>query len=183
MEEAKRLNVKYFRGSQNDVLERYYLCAKENFADVVVRVTSDCPLIDAEVCENIIDTFLKNKDSVDYVSNCQERSYPRGFDTEVFSFLALKKAYEKAKEESEREHVTPYIWKNKDLFTQISVKNDEDFSKYRLTLDTVEDFTLINEIYKEFGTDNYFGMKEILELFLRKPELYEINKDIEQKKV
>ncbi|NSJ93195.1 acylneuraminate cytidylyltransferase, partial [Coprococcus sp. MSK.21.13] len=89
IKECERLGVKYFRGSEEDVLSRYYYAAKENNADVVVRITSDCPLIDPEVSENIIQFYLDNKDKYDYVSNTIERTYPRGLDTEVFSFRVL----------------------------------------------------------------------------------------------
>ncbi|MBU3126666.1 cytidylyltransferase domain-containing protein [Clostridium tagluense] len=185
VEEAKRLGITYFRGSEEDVLSRYYYAAKENNADVVVRVTSDCPLIDSEVTEKIITHYINSKDQYDYVSNTIERTYPRGLDTEVFSFEALEMAFNEAVMQRDREHVTPYIWDNNKYFKLAQYKNDIDYSNLRWTLDTIEDLELIetiyNFIYKE--DKNYFSMNQILQLYEFHPELNNINNNIEQKKI
>jgi spore coat polysaccharide biosynthesis protein SpsF len=185
VEESDRLNVKYYRGSEEDVLSRYYYAAKENKADIVVRVTSDCPLIDSEVTEKIIQSYLDNNEKYDYVSNTIDRTYPRGLDTEVFSFKALEKAFNEATSERDREHVTPYIWDNPNLFRLDQYKNDVDYSDFRWTLDTIEDFELINKIYSSlyFKGKIEFGIKEILDLYYENPELKKINENIEQKKI
>lgn len=184
VEESNRLGVNYFRGSENDVLSRYYYAAKENNADVVVRVTSDCPLLDSEVTEEIIKFYLDNHSQYDYVSNTLDRTYPRGFDTEVFSFKVLEEAFLNAKENFQREHVTPYIWDIKPNYRIYQYKNKLNNSDLRLTLDTKEDLELITKIYDALYKNNsYFGLKEILELFNERPELIEINKEIEQKKI
>lgn len=185
VEEADRLKVSYYRGSEEDVLSRYYYAAKENNADIVVRVTSDCPLIDSEVTEKIIQYYLDNSQKYDYVSNTIDRTYPRGLDTEVFSFKSLQRAFNEAENQSEREHVTPYIWRNTELFKLAQCKNDIDYSSLRWTLDTVEDFELINKIYMSLYSEKmeYFDMKDILCLYKKHPELYEINNNIEQKKL
>lgn len=184
VKECQRLAVRYFRGSEEDVLARYYYAAKENNADVVVRVTSDCPLIDAKVSENIIQFYIDNKDNYEYVSNTIDRVYPRGLDTEIFSFNALEKAFDEATSKRDKEHVTPYIWDNPKIFKIAQYKNGEDYSDLRWTLDTEEDFNLITKVYEHFKEKgNNFGMKEILELFNERPELLKINAHIEQKKI
>lgn len=182
VEECKRLGISYFRGSEEDVLSRYYYAAKENKADVVVRVTSDCPLIDSYVTEKTIDFYIKN--SYDYVNNTYEKSFPQGFDTEVFSFKVLERAYKETKENIYREHVTTYFWKNPSIFFIGCYKSDVDYSMYRLTLDTEEDLELIRVIYHNlYKVDRYFGLKDILELLKKNNEICNINKMIEQKKV
>ncbi|MEL5865097.1 glycosyltransferase family protein, partial [Clostridium cochlearium] len=136
VKECERLGVKCFRGSEEDVLSRYYYAAKENNADVVVRVTSDCPLIDSYVSEKTINYYLNNK--YDYVSNTIDRTYPRGLDTEVFSFKVLEMAFKEAVSLRDKEHVTSYIWNNPQIFKLAQYKNHKDYSHLRWTLDTEE---------------------------------------------
>lgn len=184
VDEAKRLGITCFRGSETDVLSRYYFAAKENNADAVVRVTSDCPLLDPEVTEATIKYYLDNKDKYDYVSNTLERTFPRGLDTEVFSFNVLEKAFKEAKLDRDREHVTAYLYTNKDKFSLGCYKSNEDYSNYRWTLDTEEDFKLINIIYDELYKENsIFYMDDILKLYKERKELEYINRDIEQKEI
>ncbi len=183
VDEAKRLGVKYFRGSEKDVLSRYYYAAKENNGDIVVRVTSDCPLIDSEITDKIIKYYKENRHKYDYVSNTIDRTYPRGLDTEVFSFYALEKAFKEATSERDREHVTPYIWDNPKIYKIFQYKNEKDFSDLRWTLDTKEDYELILLIYEYFKNKEYFNMKDIIRVIAEKPEIKEINKDVEQKKL
>jgi len=175
--------VKSFRGSEEDVLKRYYDTAKECNADIIVRVTSDCPLIDPKISDKVIKFYLENNYKL--VTNAgiykEKRTFPRGFDTEVFSFQVLEEAYKKATEKYQREHVTPYIYEhyNDELGFY---KSDSDYSNLRLTLDTEEDLELISKIYKElYKGDHNFYFAEILDLFKRKPELLNINKNIKQK--
>lgn len=185
VDESKRLKVTCYRGAEEDVLSRYYYAAKENNADIIVRVTSDCPLIDSEVTEKIIQYYLDNSEKYDYVSNTIDRTYPRGLDTEVFSFKALEKAFNEAISERDREHVTPYIWDNSNLFRLYQYKNEEDYSELRWTLDTVEDLELINRIYTILYPRkcNDFNMKDVIELYKEHPKLNSINNTIEQKKI
>ncbi|MFX0560701.1 NTP transferase domain-containing protein [Tepidibacillus infernus] len=184
VKEAERLNVKYFRGSEDDVLSRYYYAAKEHHADIVVRITSDCPLIDPNITDGIIGYY--NKHNYDIVtnagSNLNQRTYPRGLDTEVFSIEQLEEAFKNAKEEYQREHVTPYLYEKSNKIYYY--KNNDDYSNYRWTLDTPEDFKLITEIYEHLykGESNFF-LEEIINLFKEKPELIKINQGIEQKKI
>ncbi len=182
VKEAERLGVKYFRGSEEDVLSRYYLAAKESNAEIVVRVTSDCPLLDSFVTENIIQLYLDNIDCYDYVSNTIDRTYPRGLDAEVFSFKSLAIAYKQATSKRDREHVTPYIWDNPTLFKHYQYKNNIDYSSYRWTLDTIEDFKLIKLIYnKLYKLDPCFTMNDIFSLYKDNNELFDINSHIQQK--
>lgn len=182
--EALRCRVKAFRGSEDDVLSRYYYAAKENNLDVVVRITSDCPLIDPTVLDEIIDFYLKN--NYEIVSNAgsdlSNRTYPRGLDTEIFSFEVLENAFNNSKEKYQREHVTPFIYEK--ATKVFYYKNDIDYSKYRWTLDTDEDFKLITEIYRQLYHGKHdFYLNDIVSLFERHPELRDINAHIEQKKI
>ena len=170
------------RGSEDDVLDRYYQAAVKTDADVVVRITSDCPLIDPVVIDNVIEHFLD--DNCDYCSNSLIRTYPRGLDTEVFSFKALEKAWNEAKKDYEREHVTSYIIENPDKFKLLNVANDINLSHLRWTLDTKEDFEFINAVYKRiYPKKHLFLMDDILELLNGEPELIDINRHIGQKRI
>jgi spore coat polysaccharide biosynthesis protein SpsF len=141
-----------FRGSETDVLSRYYHCAKEFNLDIIVRVTSDCPLVDGFIIREGIEQFLQ-EDSMDtYLSNCHERTFPRGFDFEVFSFQRLSEAYHQATDLSDREHVTPFIYFNRDGKTvhRDFLNPRGDFQSYRITVDEVEDFHLIQKLILDF---------------------------------
>lgn len=184
VKETFKNEVKVYRGSEEDVLSRYYEASIENNVDIVVRITSDCPLIDPFVIDEIIKFYLEN--DYDLVTNAgsdlSQRTYPRGLDTEVFSMDILKQAYENAKEKYQREHVTPYIYENSKKIYYY--KNEEDYSKYRWTLDTEEDFELIKEVYKNlYKGEHDFYFKDILKLFKEKPELYDVNKHVVQKDI
>lgn len=184
VKEAQFNGVKVYRGSEEDVLDRYYNAALENNADVIVRITSDCPLIDPYITEEIISFYLNN--DYDLVTNSgddlSKRTYPRGLDVEVFSFEILEKAHLNADKYYQREHVTPYIYENsKNIYYY---KNNTNYSKHRWTIDTEEDFELIEAIYEELYNGKHdFYFKDILNLFDRKPQLFDINKHVEQKKL
>lgn len=182
VELCRKLNIPFYRGSEEDVLSRYYEAAEIHKAEIVVRVTSDCPIIDPEVVEKVIKAYKENKDQYDYVSNTIERTYPRGMDTEVFSFQVLKEAHLNAKIPEEREHVTLYIYKRPEKFKIGSVKYIKNESHHRWTVDTEEDLRLIAEIIKELYPKNpHFTLEDCLELMRQKPELMEINRHIKQK--
>lgn len=180
IEECKKLFVNTFRGSSEDVLSRYYGAAKEARAQIVIRITSDCPFIDAEVLTNMLKSFCEKQP--DYLSNTLIRTYPRGLDVEVMTFAALKEAHEKATQDYEREHVTPYIYKHPHLFYIEQCVSNEDHSNLRLTLDTEEDLTLIKTVYEKLSSTP-FGYNDILKLFMEMPQLAEINMHVEQKKL
>tara|TARA_B110000003_G_scaffold272896_1_gene309644 strand:+ start:8743 stop:9501 length:759 start_codon:yes stop_codon:yes gene_type:complete len=150
------MGVKAFRGAELDVLDRFYQAVKNKNADWIVRVTSDCPLIDPSLVDKVINFVQEN--NVDYVSNGLIEHFPDGQDVEVFKFLALKKAWENAKLLSEREHVTPYIrnhsnGKGSDLFTSINYPCESDYSNIRMTVDEVEDLKLIEILIQNLGIE------------------------------
>ncbi len=173
--------VKKFRGSEEDVLDRYYKAATENNADVIVRITSDDPLIDYNLVDEIINKLIK--ENTDYSCNNMPRTYPIGLDCECFTFKALEMAWKNAVEKREREHVTPYIREHEELFTKSFVINNKNWANIRLTLDTEEDFILINTIYSHlYNKKKYnFCLHDIMELFDKYQKLQEINKNIKQK--
>lgn len=177
---AKQAGVGVFRGSEDDVLERYYHAAQACGADVVVRVTSDCPLLDPQTLDQVILRFLDAQRSPprpDYVSNNLERSFPLGLDAEAFSFLTLARAHKEARTPYEREHVTPYICEGEAGFRLLNLRHPWDLSFHRWTVDTAEDLALVREIYRHLYRDGYiFRMYEVLRLFLDRPELFDINR-------
>lgn len=181
---CKQLDIDFYRGSEEDVLSRYYEAAVAFKANVIVRLTSDCPLIDPIIVDEVISSYLSKIDSIDYVSNTLERTYPRGLDTEVFSFKALEKTYKEAVLQSDREHVTAYIYSNPNMFRIDQVKGRDDYGNFRWTVDTPEDFELIHRILKElYGDKKPFYMHDIIELLTRYPDWNDINAHIEQKKL
>ncbi|GGM31929.1 hypothetical protein GCM10011351_17640 [Paraliobacillus quinghaiensis] len=182
--EAIKCGAKVYMGSEEDVLSRYYLAAKENNIDIIVRITSDCPLIDANILDKILNFYLEEK--YDIVTNAgsdlNQRTFPRGLDTEVFSFQILEEAFKNGREKHHREHVTPYIYEKS---TKIHYfKNDVNYSNHRWTLDTEEDFELISEIYSRLykGTHDFY-LQDIIDIFNQEPTLFTINAHIEQKKI
>lgn len=172
-----KCNVGSFAGSENDVLDRFYRAAKRFSADVIVRITPDDPFKDPEVIDKVAQYFLDHPE-LDYVSNTIEPTYPEGLDVEVFSFNALEKAWREAKSPSEREHVTPYIWKNPDKFNLANIKYEQDLSHLRWTLDYEEDLQFVRQVYARLYHGQVFLMKDILALLDREPELGQINQGI-----
>lgn len=181
---CERKNINVYKGSEYDVLDRYYKAASKFKADVIVRLTSDCPLIDSDIIDEVIQLYLTSIETIDYASNTLERSFPRGLDVEVFSFEALEEAYQKANLESEREHVTPYIYNKSNRFTVANLKCREDLSNHRWTVDTIEDFELIKRIIEVTYPDTKnIRMQQIVEILERNPSWLTINAHIEQKKL
>lgn len=181
-EKAKHYGVHVFRGSSENVLSRYYKAAKEHKADVVVRITSDCPLIDPKIIDKVITYYLNYK--VDIVTNAgnsnYERTFPRGLDVEVFSFKVLKLAFMNATESFQLEHVTPYIYKNSNH--AYFYKNKIDYSKYRWTLDTTEDYQFMETIYEKLYSKKHdFYFQDIVDILEVNPDIALINEHIEQK--
>lgn len=173
------LEIDCFRGSTNDLVERHYLAAMKYAADVVVKIPSDCPLIDPAVIDRTIDFYIKNRQEYDYVSNLHPPTYPDGNDVEVFSFNALYLTNKFAKEEYEREHTTPYIWSNPGQFRIGNVvwERGLDYSlSHRFVLDYREDYEFIREVFENlYYADPCFNLDDILDLlYLRRP-IWEIN--------
>lgn len=171
--------IEVFRGSENNVLDRFYQCAKKFNLDVIVRVTADCPLVDPFIIDQTIKLFLEKKE-YDYVSNILDRVFPRGLDCEVFSFSALENAQENSVSEMEREHVTGYILKNKKVLPY-RVKSMYH-GKFRFTLDVQEDYKLLSSIYKKFYHDgDIVDVKEVIRYFKKNPKLASLNLKAKQK--
>ena len=179
--ECDRLQALCFRGAEQDVLDRYYQAARANAADAVVRVTSDCPLIDPELVDETVEVF--RDEHADYASNVFPRTYPRGLDAEVFSFDALDRAWREAREAHQREHVTPYLYEHPQIFKLASLSGAADYSRYRWTLDTREDLELLRAIYSRFDGRDDFSWQEVLCLMEREPELADLNSQVLQKSV
>lgn len=173
-------NWPYYRGSEQDVLDRYYHAAKAFSSDVIVRVTSDCPLIDPAIIDLCVQRILQER-LLDYVSNTiPPRRFPRGLDVEVMRFSALERAWREDKNLSWREHVTPYIYNHPEKFVLESVTNDIDYSSMRWTVDTQEDIDFVRCIYQHFGHD-LFTWHDVLAVLKEHPEWLAINGHIQQK--
>jgi spore coat polysaccharide biosynthesis protein SpsF len=179
--EADRLETRCLRGSEGDVLSRYAISATATDADVIVRVTSDCPLIDSGVVDRLVTAFVTASPSVDYCTNTLDRTYPRGLDAEVFSREALDRAAAAATAAHQREHVTPYLYEHPELFRLLSVKGDGDYSHLRWTVDVPEDLALVRAVYDRLGPGDAFGWLDVLALLEREPELSNLNRGVEQK--
>ena len=168
---AKKNKIEYFRGESDDVLDRYYNCAEKFSLDTIVRITSDEPFIDPTIVDQIIVNFQKI--GCDYASNNLIRTFPAGFDAEVFSRQALEKTWREAKLPSEREHVTPFMKKNKDVFKQFNLKNSQNIPISRLTLDREEDLKILRAVAFKIS-ERPILFKDIFELFEQEPDLLEL---------
>ena len=179
IEECRRLDVSSFLGSEEDVLDRYNRAAEAHGADVVVRITSDCPLIDPSESDRVIRAFLDSRP--DYASNSLRRTYPRGLDTEVMSTATLAHAWLEARQPYERVHVTPYIYGHPETFRLLSLRGREDHSNHRWTVDTPRDLKFVREIYRLLGDREMAGWREVLAILEQNPQLSEINRNVRQK--
>lgn len=181
LEECRHLGATSFRGSVYDVLDRYYRAAVEAQADCVVRITSDCPLVDPRVVDEVVSDLRDS--NADYSSNTIERTYPRGLDVEAMRVQILEEAWREAHKAYQREHVTPFIWEQPSRFRLTCHKLAVDHSLDRWTVDTSEDLALIREIYSrcsEYGPKNWM---EVLDILNREPQLRLINANSVQKRV
>lgn len=177
-------NIDCFRGSENDVLDRYYQTAKLYNAESIVRITSDCPLIDPEVTDRVIREFIDKKNDYDAGSNTIVRTFPRGLDTEIVHFSILEKIWHDSKLENEREHVTLHLYNNKDKYNLLSITNNFDLSYMRWTIDEHDDYKFLKEVYSRLydkQSSKVFLLNDILKLLESKPEISEINMNVKQK--
>ena len=170
-----------YKGSVTDVLDRFYKAAKTDLPHYIVRITSDCPLIDADIIDEVINCCISN--SLDYCSNTLQPTYPDGMDVEVFSFNALEKAWKEATSPSDREHVTPYIWRNSSFsggtfFKSENVKYNKDYSSFRLTVDEQKDFKVIEELIKSLGSNQPW--KKYVDYLEANPNIKKINLHIKR---
>lgn len=174
-----------FRGSEEDVLARFHGAARAAGAEAVVRVTADCPLFDGRILEEMLQVFVEAntpETTVDYLSNVLERRFPRGLDAEIFTRAALEQAHREARLPREREHVTPYLYLHPEQFRLRSFRAPEDYSHYRWTLDTPEDWALIEAIYQAlYRPQEPFTTRQVLDLLEARPELAQLNAAVRQK--
>jgi spore coat polysaccharide biosynthesis protein SpsF len=175
---CESINVPCFRGNEADVLDRFYRGAIHFEARVIVRLTADCPLIDPAVIDKVIQVFRSGQ--YDYVSNTLRPTYPDGLDTEVVGREALEVAWRHAEMPSEREHVTPYIWKRPERFRLANVTHEVDLSGLRWTVDEARDLDFVREVYAEFRSTPHFGLSDIADLVSRRPELQAINASLDR---
>jgi glutamate-1-semialdehyde aminotransferase/spore coat polysaccharide biosynthesis protein SpsF (cytidylyltransferase family) len=173
---CKREGIPCFRGSEDDVLDRFYRAAKANSAEIIVRVTADCPLIDPAVVDRVVTRFREGE--FDYVSNTLRCTYPDGLDTEVFSFRALEQAWREATKPSDREHVTPYL--RGGSFRVANVESDFLFkaSECRLTVDYPADLEFVRAVYRELSGNGGFGFAEVLDLLRKRPDLASMQTEV-----
>jgi spore coat polysaccharide biosynthesis protein SpsF len=177
--ECRRLRVELYRGSELDVLDRFHQVASLCEAGVVVRITSDCPLIDPGVIDRVVEAFLDWRP--DYASNVLHRTYPRGLDTEVVDMPALERAWREAVEPCQRAHVTPYFYEHPGKFRLLSVTCEMDHGDHRWTVDTPEDLAFVREVYARLNGGDSITWEKVLELLVREPALLDLNRQVRQK--
>ncbi len=175
VDHVEKLGFSVYRGSEDDVLDRYYQTARLESPDVVVRITGDCPLIDAGLVDEVIGRFLET--GADYGSNTSPPSYPDGLDTEVFTFVALETTWNQASEPFEREHVTPFI-RNSGLFKCVNFSNNSDLSGERWTVDQPEDLEVVNKVFEHFHPRHDFGWMDVMALGDEQPGLFVKNRHL-----
>ena len=163
-----------FRGSRDDVLERFYVCARECRADVIVRITADDPLKDPDVNARAIGILVADP-RLDYCSNTLQPTFPEGLDVEVFRFAALERAQREAQLLSEREHVTPYIWKHPKIFNVKNFTHDRDLSSWRWTVDNPADLEFARAVYEHFADEPLVPFPKVLAWLERNPHVAQIN--------
>jgi spore coat polysaccharide biosynthesis protein SpsF len=185
--EASSYGADVFRGSENNVLDRYYCAARDAGADVIIRITSDSPLFDPVLLTRMLTQFHELRARgvrVDYFSNTLERTYPLGLGAEIFTMDALSRAHSETTKEYEREHVTPYFYQHPELFALHSFTSPVDISRYRWTLDTPEDFRMIQAVYRALYRPGETMTTEQVVAFLDShPDVVALNAHIEQKKL
>ena len=178
---ATKSKVKTYRGSLEDVLDRYFQAALNSEADIIIRITGDCPLIDPKLIDTLVDEFEARE--LDYLSNTLDPMYPDGQDIEIFSFEALQKVWNKARLNSEREHVTPYLYKNSSYYGQSLFKADNfgnlsgDYSNIRMTVDYESDLKIIQSLVEDGGID--LTWKSYSDIYCKK-QLDQLNNQIKR---
>ena len=169
--------VEYFRGNENDVLDRYYQCASLQGADLVVRVTADDPLKDPSIIQRAINPFFIDS-TLDYCSNTIRPTYPEGLDVEVIRFSALERAWTKSCLPTEREHVTPYIWKNPNIFNIRNFEYRRDLSSWRWTVDKEVDIQFMEKVYDHYSNNPLVHFEAVIKYLEVNPNILKINSGI-----
>ena len=172
---CKEKRIECFRGSEKDVLDRYYQCAKKYSSSTIVRMPADKPLLDPNVVDKVIEEFI-NK-NYDYITTFLPSTFPSGTEVEIFSFLTLEKTWKESVLPSEREHVTPYIYNNPEKFKIFNFRNEIDLSKYRWAVDEEEDLFFVKEIISKIEKEPIL-IEDILEIIKKEPEIFQINFDV-----
>lgn len=176
---CKNNNIDYYRGSETDVLDRFYQCAKIYNSDIIVRITADDPFKDPIIIDKVIELLISG--NFDFAYNNNPPSFPEGLDAEVFTFTALEMAWKKSEDPFEREHLTQYFYRNPSVFKQANFKNYEDLSYLRWTIDFDEDLIMVREIYKRlFNKRKIFLTNEIIALLRKYSWIKDININIER---
>lgn len=173
---ANSINLRCFRGNPQNVLDRYYKCAKLFDSKTIVRISGDAPLIDPKIVDKTIEYYKKN--NFDYVSNFFRRTFPIGTEVEIFSFKTLEKCWKNAQKPYEKEHVTPFIYEHPELFNIGYIENSENLSHLHWTVDTIEDFNLVKSISQKIKNRPIL-MNQILDLLQNEPDLVKINESID----
>lgn len=168
-----------FRGSEDDVLDRYYRTATQYQAEAVVRITADCPFVDPALIDQLADLFHHRKP--DYASNGLQRTFPRGLDCEIMTMSTLARAWKEARASHERVHVTPYIYEHPELFRVASMAAPSDYSVHRWTVDTLDDLGFAREVYGRLDARDDFGWRDVLRIVEQEPGLADLNRHIQQK--
>jgi len=171
---ARVIGIEYFRGSSLNVLDRFYNCAKKFSFSTIVRITADCPLIDPQIVDLVIEKFKEQ--SFDYGTNCFPRTFPYGTEVEVFSFNALERTWKNATMPNEKEHVTPYIKEHNKEFRIFNIKNEKDISNYRYVIDMINDLQLVQKIVSNIKKKPIL-MNDIVDLLSNNSKLMDVNKD------
>lgn len=177
---CKAAGVQCFDGHPTDLLDRHYQVAAQEQPDAVVKIPSDCPLIDPAIIDKVLNTYIQNQGDYDFVSNLHPATYPDGNDVEVFSMSVLETAWREAKKDLERQHTTPFIWEQPERFRIMNVQWESglDYSmSHRFTIDYQEDYEFIKVVYDELWRKDrpIFSLEDILDLLERQPEIYELN--------
>jgi spore coat polysaccharide biosynthesis protein SpsF len=176
IEFAKKENIAYFAGSEDDIIDRIYKTGEKFSCDILVKINADCPLIDIKLIENGINLFLSSKNKPDLITNCVEETFPEGMQYSIFNFNVIKKIWLTLKESFWREYFYRFMIENKNNFSIINIKNEKDLSKLRWTVDYQEDLEFVKKIYsKLYSKNQFFGMNEILNLLDKNPEIRKIN--------
>jgi spore coat polysaccharide biosynthesis protein SpsF len=177
--EATRMNVICYRGSLNNLLDRHYRAAKQLGATVVLKIPSDCPLIDPRIIDEVLDYYYADPAKFDYVSNLHPASFPDGNDVEIMSMKCLERTWKEATRALELEHTTPYIWENPEKFNigSVLLSSGKDYSmSHRFTIDYAADYQFIKRVFEELYPNRVnFSCEDILNLLDEKPDIYNIN--------
>ncbi|EKO34713.1 cytidylyltransferase [Leptospira santarosai str. CBC379] len=167
---AKKNGVRVFRGSTNDLIQRYLKAAKLHNLDIIVRLTGDCPLIDSKILDLMVDLFLYNHGRIEFLTNCFQRTFARGMDIEIFTLSLLEKLDSICHLPYEREHIVPYVEENTGKFKFFEYPNERDDSKYRLTIDTKDDYETLKSSISFFSSKE-FSYVDLIEIIKKNPSI------------